>query len=197
MLQLRKHALECLRQESECLDMAGNVYLPHLRSHFLRMAGAWRTLALSGPSPYTGESISKTEQLKKNCTNGPLLAPSVLVVENNDLLKGLMAHLVETAGFKAIQTRNAAEAVFVLESRIDIKLLVTNVLMPGDANGVDLVHEVARRWPTIKIIVVSGQRGLSETDLPSACRFIAKPYHETELIFEIRALLAPTLTPGL
>jgi two-component system, response regulator PdtaR len=129
--------------------------------------------------------------------NGPLAAPTVLVVENNGLLKAFMADLVETAGFKAIQMKNAAEAMVVLESRTDIALLVTNVVMPGGASGIDLVHEVASRWPSIKIIVVSGQPGLSETDLPPTSLFIAKPYHETELIFEIRALLAAASDQGL
>ena len=44
----RKHALECLRLEAECLQLARDVHSPALRSHFLRMAKLWPALAERG-----------------------------------------------------------------------------------------------------------------------------------------------------
>ena len=48
--RLRKHALECLRLEAVCMQLAGDFPNPHLQSHFLRMARIWFDLAVSGPS---------------------------------------------------------------------------------------------------------------------------------------------------
>jgi len=48
--QLRKHALECLRLEAQCMQLAGDSPNPNSQSHFLRMARAWFALAVSGPS---------------------------------------------------------------------------------------------------------------------------------------------------
>jgi two-component system, response regulator PdtaR len=116
-------------------------------------------------------------------------ARAVLVVEDNALLKLFMSDLVVAGGFVALQASNADEAMTVLESRPDVALLVTNVAMRGSMNGVELAHAVDKRWPSVKIIVVSGQPGLSEADLPVSGLFLAKPYHDDELAFEIRALM--------
>src|ERR1700684_877067 len=91
---------------------------------------------------------------------------TVLIVENSELLRLFMVGLVETAGFETIQVSNAEEALSILERRSDIALLVTNVVMDGSMDGVELAHAVDIRWPSVKIIVVSGKRRLMESDLP-------------------------------
>ena len=124
-------------------------------------------------------------------TKGTHAGRAILIVEKNPVLKAFMVGLVERAGFEAIQAGNADEAISILERRSDIALLVTNVVMPGSMDGVELAHVVDIRWPSIKIIVVSGKHGLSERDLPRKGLFFAKPYHDEELAFEIRSLIAP------
>jgi two-component system, response regulator PdtaR len=119
--------------------------------------------------------------------------PAILIVEKQPL-RVLLAALVKTAGFEAVQAGNADEALALLESRPDIALLITNVVMDGSMDGVELSHAVNRRWPAVKILVVTGKPGLSESDLPKACLFLAKPYHEEEMLFEIRALIG--VPPG-
>ena len=42
---MRKHELECMRLASDCMQLAGDVDRPALRSHFIRMARVWTTLA--------------------------------------------------------------------------------------------------------------------------------------------------------
>ncbi|HMH66094.1 MAG TPA: response regulator [Rhizomicrobium sp.] len=115
---------------------------------------------------------------------------AVLIVENHKLLRLFMAGLVETAGFEAIQAGNADEALAILECGSDIALLVTNVVMDGSMDGVELAHAVDIRWPSIKIIVTSAKRGLMESDLPRKSLLLAKPYHDDEMLFEMRALIA-------
>ena len=123
--------------------------------------------------------------------NNKQAARAVLVVEDNALLNLFMSDLVVAGGFVALQASNADEAIAVLESRTDVALLITSVAMRGGMNGVELAHAVDKRWPSVKIIVVSAQTGLSEADLPVRSLFLAKPYHDEELSFEIRALMDP------
>ena len=120
-------------------------------------------------------------------TKAAAAGPAILVVENNELLKFFMVNLVEKVGFVAIQAANADEALPILERRSDIGLMVTNVVMDGSMNGVELAHTVDNRWPAIKIIVVSGKPGHLEQDLPTKSLLLEKPYHDEELIFEIRS----------
>ncbi len=54
----RKHALECLRLEADCMQLAGTARSQSLRSHFVRMAGFWSSLALSGPSTNAGHTLA-------------------------------------------------------------------------------------------------------------------------------------------
>jgi two-component system, response regulator PdtaR len=116
---------------------------------------------------------------------------TALVVESNEILKLCMVNLVEMTGLKVVHASSGDEAIRVLESRSDIALLITNVVMPGSIDGVDLAHAVDDRWPSVKIIVVSGKRGLAESDLPTKSLFFTKPYHDEEIAFEIRALVGP------
>jgi len=123
-------------------------------------------------------------------TNGAPAGQIILVVENNELLKMFMANLVEKAGFVVLRASNADEALPILERRSDVAMMITNVVMHGSMNGAELAHAVDSRWPSVKIIVVSGHVGLSEQDLPAKSLLFNKPYHDDALLFEIRTSLA-------
>ena len=81
----------------------------------------------------------------------------VLVVEDEFLLRMLAVNMVEDAGYTSIEAADTDEAFAILESRSDIALLFTDIQMPGSMDGLQLAHEVYKRWPPIKIILVSGQ----------------------------------------
>ncbi|MGE9008197.1 response regulator [Leptospira interrogans] len=118
-------------------------------------------------------------------------APVVLVVEDEWLLRLLAVELVEDVGFVALQAANADDAIVILEQRVDIALILTDVDMPGTMDGLKLAHAVRRRWPPIKIIIVSGKTRLSDAELPTETRFFPKPYSVPEMIGELRSLVAP------
>ena len=56
--QLRKHALECVRLEADCMQLAGDARNPIVQSHFVRMARVWSGLAVSGPSANAGRQLA-------------------------------------------------------------------------------------------------------------------------------------------
>ena len=116
--------------------------------------------------------------------------PTVLIVEDNPLLRILTVNIVEDAGFVALEADNADEAVAILEARSDIALLLTDINMPGSMDGLKLAHAVRNRWPPIKIVVASGQTRPADCDLPVDSRFFAKPYHGVTMISEIRSLIS-------
>jgi hypothetical protein len=59
--QLQRHALECLRLQADCTQLAGVARSPNVQSHFVSMARFWGTLAVLGPSPDAGPKLSKAE----------------------------------------------------------------------------------------------------------------------------------------
>ena len=76
----------------------------------------------------------------------------VLVVEDEPLLLIDAVDLVTEAGFEAIGVKSADEAIRILESRDDIRIVFTDVNMPGSMDGIRLAHAVRHRWPPIEII---------------------------------------------
>jgi hypothetical protein len=59
--QLQKHALECLRLQADCMELASVAHCQNMQSHFLFMAQFWGNLALSGPSSNAGAKILEAE----------------------------------------------------------------------------------------------------------------------------------------
>ena len=66
--------------------------------------------------------------------------PLILVVEDDELLRLHAADLLEAQGFAVIKAENADEALKVLEQRKDVRLLFTDIQMPGALDGMDLAR---------------------------------------------------------
>ena len=117
------------------------------------------------------------------------IPPNVLVVEDEMVLRMRAVDIVEDAGFKAIEAVNADEALSILESRSDISLLFSDIQMPGTMDGLKLAHAVHDRWPSIKIILVSGQVRPLDEDKPPDSRFFGKPLEMTQMIAELKEMV--------
>src|ERR1700693_5284056 len=113
----------------------------------------------------------------------------VLVVEDEMMLRMCAVDIVEDAGFMPVEAVNADDALAILESRSDIDLLFTDIQMPGSMDGLKLAHAVHARWPSIKILLVSGQLQPANIDIPAASRFFGKPLEAKEMIAEMRDMI--------
>jgi CheY-like chemotaxis protein len=113
-------------------------------------------------------------------------APAVLIVEDEPLVRMGAVNLIEDAGFEVIEAANADEAMRILGSRSDVRVVFTDIHMPGSMDGLKLAHAVRNRWPPIKIIVTSGRSQVSEQELPEGGRFFAKPYEATQITDTMR-----------
>ena len=121
--------------------------------------------------------------------NQPAAPPKVLVVEDEMLLRMRAVDIVEDAGFTPIEAVNADEALAILESRSDIVLLFTDIQMPGSMDGLKLAQAVHQRWPSIKIILVSGKLTLTEAEKPIDSRFFGKPLEVKQMIAELQDMI--------
>ena len=110
------------------------------------------------------------------------LAIHVLVVEDEFFGRSHAVNLVEDAGYTAVEAKNADEAIAILERRKDIRIVFTDINMPGSIDGLKLAHAIRKRWPPIELIVASGHFHLSDDDMPERGRFFSKPYSDQEII---------------
>ena len=115
--------------------------------------------------------------------------PIVLVVEDEMVLRMRAVDIVEDAGFVPVEAVSADEAMKILESRDDISLLFTDIQMPGSMDGLKLAHAANKRWPHIKIILVSGQIAVTDADKPDDSRFFPKPLEIQQMIRELQEMV--------
>ena len=112
----------------------------------------------------------------------PSSRPHVLVVEDEFFSRLHAVNLVEAAGYKAIEASNADEAIAILESRKDIRIVFTDIDMPGSMDGLKLARAVRDRWPPIELILTSGHFDVPEDEIPERGLFFSKPYGDREIV---------------
>jgi CheY-like chemotaxis protein len=120
--------------------------------------------------------------LRKN----PSSPPHVLVVEDEFFSRLHAVDLVEAAGYKAIEASNADEAIAILEMRKDIRIVFTDIDMPGSMDGLRLARAIRDRWPPIELILTSGHVDVQESEVPERGVFFSKPYRDREIIHALQ-----------
>lgn len=111
----------------------------------------------------------------------PLVRQVVLVVEDEPLQRFDAVDLVEAAGFEPVEASSADDAILILESRPDIRIVFTDIDMPGGFDGMKLAALIRDRWPPIEIILVSGRRRPRPEEMPLRGVFFAKPYKRRDI----------------
>jgi CheY-like chemotaxis protein len=107
---------------------------------------------------------------------------TVLVVEDEALVRMLAVDIFNGAGFQVVEAADAEEALEFLGALSAVHLLFTDINMPGAIDGLTLAHRVAAEWPHVGIIIASG-RGIPDPDaLPAGSRFHTKPYDPARLL---------------
>lgn len=115
--------------------------------------------------------------------------PVVLIVEDEFVVRIGTRAAVEMAGFDALEASDADEAIAILAARDDIRLIFTDIHMPGSMDGLKLAHFVRDRWPPVKVVATSGHARIADSELPEGARFVPKPYSAAEITATLRELI--------
>jgi CheY-like chemotaxis protein len=114
---------------------------------------------------------------------------TVLVVEDEPLIRLDITEQLQEEGYEVLEAANASEAIALLE-RIDrIRLIFTDIDMPGGMDGLKLAAAVRHRWPPVQIVITSGHRMVDIADMPDGSVFFRKPYHHRIVAESMRELL--------
>jgi len=107
-----------------------------------------------------------------------------LVVEDDEIQRGLMTDILEDSGFEVLQSDTAEAAMIILEEvGRDLTLMVADVRLNGDMPGSQLARFARQLYPNIKLIVTSGK---DWPVLPEGAVFLRKPWRPFELMREAR-----------
>lgn len=116
---------------------------------------------------------------------------TVIVVEDEVIVRMDIAMSLQDEGFIVLEASNADEAIGLLDAHPEIRLMFTDIDMPGSMDGLKLAEAVRDRWPPVKIIIASGHRELRDDLLPIEGKFFSKPYDHARIISAMREMLAP------
>ena len=100
---------------------------------------------------------------------------TILVVEDEPLQRMNLIDMVEEAGYGAVEATDADQAIAILEARLDVHIVLTDIEMPGAMDGLRLAATVRHRWPPIEIILTTAGRAPSVDTLPARAVFLSKP----------------------
>lgn len=118
---------------------------------------------------------------------------TVLVVEDDSLVRRYVMTQIESLGYTTFEAANASEALQIIDGATTLDLLFTDVIMPGEMNGRQLVDEALKRRPSLKTLYTSGYTEnaiVHHGRLDSGVLLLAKPYRKSELARMLRLALA-------
>jgi PAS domain S-box-containing protein len=117
---------------------------------------------------------------------------TILVVEDDVLVRKYVVTQIASLGYGTLQAANAAEALKLVESGVPIDLLFTDVIMPGGMNGRQLVETATKLRPSLRVLFTSGYTEnaiVHHGRLDAGVLLLAKPYRKPELARMIRVAL--------
>lgn len=103
------------------------------------------------------------------------MSSSVLVVEDNQILRILIAEAISLLDITVIDCANAGDAIRLLETSPSVALVMTDIRMPGSMDGLELAQVIWSRWPALPVIITSGHAAAID-GLPDNAMFLAKPW---------------------
>jgi CheY-like chemotaxis protein len=117
----------------------------------------------------------------------------ILVVEDEVLVRMLACDILTEGGYHPIEAVNAEEALALIDARLDIAAIFTDVDMPGEINGLGLARLAVLRRPDLPVIVTTGAAEIAPGDLSPTAAFLAKPYSPSALLalIEDKTISAP------
>jgi DNA-binding NtrC family response regulator len=111
---------------------------------------------------------------------------AILIVEDDVLANEHLEFILRQAGYEVLSATSADEATELLEDREDVRLIVTDINLPGSMNGLKLAVAAKAQRPEMNIIIVTGYSAPKNDEIPPGSVFIPKPYNARKMIEAVR-----------
>ena len=117
-----------------------------------------------------------------------------LIVEDDPEVRALAAVLLEETALDVVEVESAEAALVYLQERGgEVAMMFADVRLPGDMDGVQLAKAACKLWPTIRIVLTSGDPDAQADDLPECVTFMPKPWRGLDVLVEAeKAIHAPS-----
>lgn len=115
--------------------------------------------------------------------------PTLLVVEDDVIVRIVIADDLRLAGFEVIEAGNGAEAMSLLSGNRRIDVVFSDIHMPGGVNGIALAGFVIDRFPQTRIILTTGSDDGQDLAMATGLHLIRKPYRPETVIATVALVL--------
>jgi two-component system cell cycle sensor histidine kinase/response regulator CckA len=105
------------------------------------------------------------------------MAATILVVDDDDPVRVMLARLLRTQGYAVVQAAHATEARVQLDAR-PLDLVISDIVMPGES-GIELRRTILERWPDLPVILISGYSAEGPAEFAARTPntlFVQKPF---------------------
>jgi DNA-binding NtrC family response regulator len=111
---------------------------------------------------------------------------AILIVEDEAFIRYDLVDFFEDTGFEVFDAEDADAAIELMAAQPSIRVVLTDVDMPGAMDGVKLAHFIRDRYPPTLLLIASGAVKLRPGEMPAGARFIPKPFDPRAILVTIR-----------
>lgn len=126
----------------------------------------------------------------------PSGAGTILVVDDDDPVRVMLARLLRTQGYSVSQAANAEKARVALDDQRP-DLVISDIVMPGES-GIELRRSIAERWPELPVILISGYSAEGPAEFAASTpntTFVQKPFAADHFLTLVERTLADAAAP--
>jgi PAS domain S-box-containing protein len=139
------------------------------------------------------DSVKASDVTKMHLESLPGGSETILVVEDEPRVRKLLTRRLRNLGYRVIESENAQSAKQLIESHTEVDLLFSDIVMPGEMNGYDLVHWAREKRPELKLLLTTGADSdhvvSQRRNKDEQVSVLRKPYTDKMLQETIRSLL--------
>lgn len=111
---------------------------------------------------------------------------AILIVDDEPIIRFDLVDFFEDAGFRVFDAESADQAIVIMSVNSAIRIVLTDIQMPGSMDGVKLAHYIRDRYPPTLLIVASGIVKPTPQELPTNTMFVSKPYNPRQVLAAIQ-----------
>jgi CheY-like chemotaxis protein len=120
------------------------------------------------------------------------LTGTLLLVEDNDEVASSTAFVLRSAGLQVIRAAHAAQALALLQADAAPDVVLSDIAMPGEMNGIALAFELRRTHPALPVLLTTGYAEQVRQATADGLRVLPKPLDPDTLLAELRTVLSRT-----
>ncbi|WP_245435469.1 response regulator [Microvirga calopogonii] len=108
-----------------------------------------------------------------------------LIVEDDPDVRALAAVLLEETPLDVVEVESAEAALDCLQDRGgEVAMMFADVRLPGEMDGVQLAKAACKLWPTVRVVLTSGDPGAVSEELPECVTFMPKPWRGLDVLVQ-------------